>query len=66
MSLFDDDRPVPAAATSPHAVGQDISRLSVAELAERIALLRQEVVRLEAAMAEKSAHLGAADQLFRS
>lgn len=66
MSVFDDDRPVPKTAAAAHVVGQDLSRLSVAELGERIVTLREEIARLEAAKAQKSAHLGAAGQLFRN
>jgi uncharacterized small protein (DUF1192 family) len=58
----DDDRPVRKVA---HQIGQDLSTLAVDELGERIALLKAEIERLEAAIATKSATRAAADQLFR-
>jgi len=50
---------------SVHQIGQDLSRLSVEELAERIAALRAEIGRLESAMASKKASRAAADQFFK-
>jgi len=48
-----------------HAVGDDLSALSLAELAERIALLNEEIKRLEAAIAEKSSSRDAAQSFFK-
>jgi len=48
-----------------HELGQDLALLSVAELAERVALLKAEIARLEAALANKSASRQAADQFFK-
>jgi uncharacterized small protein (DUF1192 family) len=48
-----------------HEIGQDLSLLSIAELTERVALLKEEIVRLEAAKASKSATRTAADQFFK-
>ncbi len=48
-----------------HDIGQDLALLSVAELAERIALMREEIARLEAAMAGKEASRQAADMFFK-
>jgi len=48
-----------------HEMGQDLSLLSVAELAERIALLREEIGRLEVEMAKKRATKSAADVFFK-
>jgi uncharacterized small protein (DUF1192 family) len=48
-----------------HEIGQDLSLLSISELAERIALLQEEIARLEAAKASKSATRSAADQFFK-
>ncbi|WP_321501515.1 DUF1192 domain-containing protein [Breoghania sp.] len=62
MALAADD--TPRIATALHLVGQDISTLSVEELVERIALLRDEVARLEEAKAQKAATRSAADALF--
>jgi uncharacterized small protein (DUF1192 family) len=57
----DEDLPRPLIA---HRIGEDLSTLSVAELAARIALLREEIARLEAASAAKSAHRSAAERVF--
>jgi uncharacterized small protein (DUF1192 family) len=59
----DDDKPKKAIS---HDIGQDLSLLSVFELAERIALLKQEIARLEAAVAAKSSARNAADSFFKS
>jgi len=58
----DDDRPKKKIA---HEVGQDLSLLSVEELGERVQLLRDEIARLEADMAQKRAKRSAADQFFK-
>jgi uncharacterized small protein (DUF1192 family) len=64
MTDPDDDRPRARKSVS-HEVGQPLDVLSVAELDERIALLRSEIERLEKARAAKSASLDAADALFK-
>jgi uncharacterized small protein (DUF1192 family) len=61
--MFDDDQPPKKKLA--HEVGQDLALLSVEELADRIALLKQEIARLEAAMSSKRASLSAADQFFK-
>ena len=48
-----------------HEIGQDLSLLSVEELGERVALLKQEIARLEAASAAKRASRNVADQFFK-
>jgi uncharacterized small protein (DUF1192 family) len=48
-----------------HEMGQELALLSVGELAERIALLRDEIARLEAEMKRKSASKNAADMFFK-
>ncbi len=48
-----------------HDVGQDLSLLSVGELAERVGLLKDEIVRLEAEMSRKRASQKAADSFFK-
>jgi len=58
----DDDRPKKKIV---HDVGQDLSLLSVDELAERVALLHEEIRRLEADMERKRAKRAAADQFFK-
>ncbi|HVV92918.1 MAG TPA: DUF1192 domain-containing protein [Hyphomicrobiales bacterium] len=59
----DDDQPRPTVA---HRLGEDLASLSVDELGRRIALLKEEIARLEAEIAAKSAHRSAADRFFRS
>ena len=48
-----------------HEMGQDLSLLSVGELAERIGFLKEEIARLDAEMAKKSATKSAADLFFK-
>ncbi len=50
-AIDEDDRPKKKIA---HEIGQDLALLSVEELAERIALLKDEIARLEAEMAQKT------------
>ena len=61
-ALDDDDRPKKKVA---HEIGQDLSLLSVEELAARVQLLHEEINRLEADMAGKRAKRAAADQFFK-
>jgi uncharacterized small protein (DUF1192 family) len=63
MPIEDDDRPRKKIS---HEIGQDLSLLSVEELAERIALLQAEIERLEAASAKKRASKDAASSFFKS
>lgn len=58
----DDDRP---RKVPPHEIGQKLDALSVGDLAERIALLHDEIERLEAAKAAKQAALSAAGSIFK-
>jgi uncharacterized small protein (DUF1192 family) len=63
MAIFDDDdRPKKKIA---HEIGQDLSMLSVEELAARVQLLHDEIRRLEADMTQKQAKRTAADQFFK-
>lgn len=48
-----------------HEMGQDLSLLSIGELAERIELLKDEIARLEAEMARKRASQNAANAFFK-
>ena len=48
-----------------HELGQDLSLLSVGELNERIAALKEEIGRLEAEMARKRSSKSAADSFFK-
>ena len=63
MPIEDDDRPRKKIS---HEIGQDLSLLSVEELAERIALLKGEIERLEAASTKKRASKDAANNFFKS
>ena len=49
-----------------HEMGQELALLSVGELAERIALLKDEVARLEAEVKRKNASKSAADTFFKN
>jgi len=62
MPLFDDE---PAKKQVSHELGQDLSALSLHELDERIALLRAEIARLEAARAAKAASMDAPSAFFK-
>jgi uncharacterized small protein (DUF1192 family) len=61
-AIDEDDRPKKKIT---HEIGQDLTLLSVAELNERIALLREEIGRLEADIGRKQATRSAADQFFK-
>ena len=61
-SIDEEDRPKKKVA---HEIGQDLALLSVGELTERIALLKEEIARLEANMASKRASKTSADQFFK-
>ena len=61
-AIDEDDRPKKKIA---HEIGQDLTLLSVEELGLRIALMREEIARLEADMAKKRASRSAADQFFK-
>ena len=60
--LDDEDRPKKKLA---HEIGQDLTLLSVQELDERVALLQEEIARLEADKVKKQAQRSAADQFFK-
>ena len=62
MALFDDE---PRKKPKAHEIGQDLALLSVAELTERIGLLRSEIERLEAEVKAKGTTKTAAEALFR-
>jgi len=61
-AMDDDDRPKKKVA---HEIGQDLTLLSVGELNARIALLREEIARLEADIGSKQSSRNAADQFFK-
>ena len=56
----------PRRAPQAHEVGQDLSLMSVEELAERIAVLHAEIARLEAARLDKIDSRRLADSFFKS
>ena len=58
----DDDAPRRRTA---HEIGQDLAMISVEELQARVALLREEIARIEAEIARKAASRAAADQAFK-
>lgn len=62
MSLFDEEKPVRKVS---HEIGCDLSTLSADELKARIALLSEEIGRLEAEIRDKSSSRSSAEGLFR-
>lgn len=60
--MDDDDKPKKKIS---HEIGQDLALLSVSELEARIALLREEIGRLELAIGAKRASLDAANTFFK-
>lgn len=62
MANYDEDEPRKPVAW---AVGEDLSRLSIDELSERIEALKAEIDRIEAAITAKRASMGAADSFFK-
>jgi uncharacterized small protein (DUF1192 family) len=62
MSIFDEEPTKPAAV---HQIGQDLSLLSVSELAERVDMLKAEIGRLETELATKDTTRNVAEALFR-
>jgi uncharacterized small protein (DUF1192 family) len=64
MAKDDDDNDRPKKKIV-HEIGQDLALLSVNELRERIALLKDEITRLEASIASKQASRSVADTFFK-
>jgi uncharacterized small protein (DUF1192 family) len=60
--MDEDDRPKKKIV---HEIGQELALLSVKELAERIAALKEEIVRLEADISRKQSSRNVADQFFK-
>jgi uncharacterized small protein (DUF1192 family) len=58
----EDDRPKKKVV---HEIGQDLTLLSVGELNDRIALLKEEIARLEANRTGKNASKSAAETFFK-
>jgi len=63
MTRFDDDRPLKPAKLMP---GEDLSLLSIQELAERIEIYRAEIERLQRDIEAKQKSKEAANSFFRS
>ena len=61
-AIEEDDRPKKKLV---HEIGQDLALLSVEELADRIAFLKEEIARLDDARAKKLASRTAADGFFK-
>jgi uncharacterized small protein (DUF1192 family) len=60
--IDDEDRPKKKIV---HEIGQELALLSLGELNDRIALLRQEIARLEAAASSKKVSRDVAAQFFK-
>ncbi|CAM5777246.1 hypothetical protein LMIY3S_05940 [Labrys miyagiensis] len=63
MAIFDDE---PRKKPAGHQIGQDLSSLSLHELDERIAALKEEIKRLDEARERKAASMSAASAFFKS
>jgi len=62
MALFDEEPPKRKAEL---IVGEDLAKLSIDELSERIEILKAEIARLEETIATKRESLGVADSFFK-
>ena len=62
MGIFDGDEPRPGAA---HTLGEPLDGLSVADIDERIGMLRAEIARLEEDRRRKDATRNAAEMAFK-
>lgn len=63
MAIFDEEPPKKKKVA--HELGEDLSRLSLDELAVRVELLKAEIERIEAAAAAKRASATAAQSFFK-
>jgi len=68
MAGFDEEAifGVPRKAAAAHEIGQNLDLLSAPELAARIESLKQEILRLEAAIAARAATKAAASAFFKT
>ena len=62
MAREEDEHPAPK---PKHQIGEPLDAMSVEELRLRIDLLREEIARLDAAVAAKQASRDAADAFFK-
>jgi len=66
MPAFDEDLQAKPLGKPTHEIGQNLDALSAHELNERIALLQDEIVRLEKAIGARQATQAAAAAFFKS
>jgi uncharacterized small protein (DUF1192 family) len=68
MATIDEESPFGAPRKAPalHEIGQPLDLLSAAELGERIESLKQEILRLEAAIGQREATKLAASSFFKT
>jgi uncharacterized small protein (DUF1192 family) len=62
MAILEDDAPKKKPA---HEVGEDLSRMSLDELAARVEMLKTEIARIEEAAAAKRASADVAASFFK-
>jgi uncharacterized small protein (DUF1192 family) len=62
MALFDEELPK---RKTELVIGEDLSRLSIEELQERIAALKGEIARVEETLGHKRASQGVAEAFFK-
>ena len=62
MAIFDEEAPKKKAV---HEIGEDLSKLSLDELAERIEILKAEIERLQEAAVAKKASADVAASFFK-
>lgn len=63
--MDDDDRPRPRGDAASRLSAESLDSYSQDELADRVALLKAEIARVEAHSGKAAAHRAAADALFR-
>jgi len=66
MAREDDDPFAQPKKKAAHEIGEPLDAISVEELIDRIALLKEEIIRLEATMKAKEASKAAASLFFKS
>ena len=62
MAIFDEET---AKKKAVHEIGEDLSKLSLAELAERVEILKIEIGRIEETVALKRASADVAETFFK-
>lgn len=62
MAIFDEEAPKKKGA---HEIGEDLSKLSLDELAARVEMLRAEIARIEETAAAKRASADVAASFFK-